>query len=276
MAIYAIGDVQGCYDSLRTLLDKIKFDPSADTLWFTGDLVNRGPQSLEVLRYVSALPSAVTVLGNHDLHCLAVASGAAKTKRRDTFDALFASTDRDELLGWLRHQPLLHVDSKLNKVLVHAGLLPQWDLTLAQALAREAEAMIRQSVHNQLFQHMYGDEPNQWDEKLAGWPRIRLIINTFTRLRYCTDDGQMELRAKMAPGQQPPGLRPWFEIPERRTRDTHVLFGHWSTLGYTNKGPVTSLDSGCLWGGQLTAVRVDGPSDPVHQPCPAWQEPSTH
>lgn len=276
MSVYAIGDVQGCYDALRALLDKIRFDPARDTLWFTGDLVNRGPQSLEVLRFVSALPNCVTVLGNHDLHCLAVAAGSAPAKKRDTFTALFAAPDCDELLGWLRQRPLLHVDAERNCALVHAGLLPQWDIATAQRLAREAEALIRHSDRNHLFQHMYGDEPDHWDESLDGWARTRIIINGFTRLRYCHASGKLDLRPKMRPGDQPPGLLPWFELPHRCSATTRIIFGHWSTLGFRTTDTITALDSGCLWGGKLTAWRVDGPAEPVQVQCPAYVNPSTN
>ena len=273
MAIYAIGDIKGCYDSLRALLDKLQFDPAADTLWFTGDLVNRGPQSLEVLRFVRALPRCITVLGNHDLHCLAVAAGAATQKKRDTFVPLFSASDRDELLHWLRHQPLFHYDGARNCALVHAGLLPEWDIPTAERLAREAEALIRQSDRNHLFQHMYGNEPTHWDESLAGWARIRIIINGFTRVRYCTTAGLLDLRPKMSPGQQPAGLLPWFALPQRRSTGTHILFGHWSTLGFHQTHNITALDSGCLWGGQLTAWRVDQMVQPVQVPCVATLSP---
>lgn len=258
MAVYAVGDVQGCYDPLRALLDEIRFDPAQDTLCFTGDLVNRGPQSLEVLRFVRALPSAVVVLGNHDLHLLAVASGQASPKRRDTLSALLDAPDRDELLGWLQCRPLLHHDADRNFVLVHAGLLPQWDLTTAQRLAKEAEHFIAHSGRNDLFKHMYGDTPDHWDESLAGWARTRVIINAFTRLRYCDIHGRMDLRPKMKPGGQPAGLVPWFQVPGRRSQALRVVFGHWSTLGLWNADGVIGLDSGCLWGERLTAVRLDG------------------
>jgi bis(5'-nucleosyl)-tetraphosphatase (symmetrical) len=273
MSVYAIGDVQGCYDSLRALLDKIRFDPFRDTLWFTGDLVNRGPQSLEVLRFVSALPNCVAVLGNHDLHCLAVAAGAAPAKKRDTLEPLLAAPDRDELLGWLCQMPLFHFDPTYNCALVHAGLLPQWDIPLAAKLAREAEALIRHSDRNRLFQHMYGDEPDHWDESLAGWARTRIIINAFTRLRYCHADGRLDLRPKMRPGDQPSGLLPWFVLPAHRSDVTRIIFGHWSTLGFLHTDKITALDSGCLWGGRLTAWRVDAPAEPVQVPCPAHLTP---
>jgi bis(5'-nucleosyl)-tetraphosphatase (symmetrical) len=257
MAVYAIGDLQGCIDPLRSLLDEVKFDPVSDWLWFVGDLVNRGPQSLDVLRFVKSLPNALSVLGNHDLHLLAVAAGQAPQKKQDTFDSVLAAPDRDELLHWLRQLPLLHHDAALGYTLVHAGMLPQWDLALARRLSDEACAFIRRSDKNDLFTHMYGDTPDVWDDDLAGWARLRLIINGFTRLRYCDRNGRMDLRPKGAPGKQAPHLMPWFEVPDRRGRDLRIVFGHWSTLGVWNAGGVIGIDSGCVWGGQLTAVRLD-------------------
>lgn len=257
MAVYAIGDVQGCFDALRALLDKLHYDPAADTLWFTGDLVNRGPQSLEVLRLVAALPTAQTVLGNHDLHLLAVASGQAPRKNTDTFDDVLAAPDRDTLLAWLRSRPLLHHDPQLDYTLVHAGLLPQWDLATARRLAAEAEQAIVRSGHNALFTHMYGDTPDHWQDDLAGWARLRVIINACTRLRYCDADGHMDLRPKGRPGRQPPQLFPWFQVPGRASHASRVVFGHWSTLGVHHADGVLGLDSGCLWGGALTAARLD-------------------
>jgi len=259
MAVYAIGDVQGCLDPLRALLEQINYDPARDRLWFAGDLVNRGPQSLEVLRFVKGLPNVVTVLGNHDLHLLAVASGQAPAKKLDTFDSLLAAPDRDELLGWLRRQPLLHHDPQLGYTLVHAGLLPQWDLAAARDLAAEAEHFIARSDHNELFVHMYGDTPDHWDPGLGGWARVRVIINACTRLRYCDAEGRMDLRPKMAPGRQAAHLLPWFEVPGRRSSGERIVFGHWSTLGVQARDGVIALDSGCLWGGELTAVRLDSP-----------------
>ena len=260
MAVYAIGDLQGCLDPLRRLLDTIRFDPTKDTLWFAGDLVNRGPQSLEVLRFVHALPSVVTVLGNHDLHLLAVASGQASVKKRDTFEALLGANDREVLLAWLRQRPLLHHDAMLGYTLVHAAMLPQWDLVTAIGLAREAETYIARSDRNELFTHMYGDSPDHWQDQLGGWARVRVIINAFTRLRYCDSEGRMDLRPKGRPGTQAPHLLPWFQVPERRSRNLRVVFGHWSTLGVWNSDGVIGLDSGCLWGGRLTAVRLDAPT----------------
>lgn len=256
MAVYAIGDVQGCFDALRALLDKLHYDPAADTLWFTGDLVNRGPQSLEVLRLLTSLPRLYTVLGNHDLHLLAVAAGQA-ARKNDTFDDVLGAHDREALLGWLRARPLLHHDQQLGYTLVHAGLLPQWDLDTARRLAVEAEHAIAASPHNQLFAHMYGDAPDQWRDDLAGWARLRVIINAFTRLRYCDAQGRMDLQAKSRPGTQPAPLLPWFEVPGRKSRGVRLVFGHWSTLGAGVRDGVLALDSGCLWGGSLTAARLD-------------------
>lgn len=257
MAVYAIGDVQGCLAPLEELLARIGFDPNSDTLWLTGDLVNRGPQSLEVLRYVRGLgASAVTVLGNHDLHLLARAAGKSRAKARDTLDALLAAPDRDELLAWLRERPLLHHDAALGYTLVHAGLLPQWDLAAAQRLAAEAEAVIA-GTHSELFyDHMYGDLPDHWRDELRGPERLRVIINAFTRLRYCDREGNMDLREKGAPGSQAPDLMPWFDVPARRSRELRVVIGHWSTLGFQVRDDLVALDSGCVWGERLTAVRL--------------------
>jgi bis(5'-nucleosyl)-tetraphosphatase (symmetrical) len=269
MAVYAIGDVQGCFAPLRALLDKLNYDPSADRLLFAGDLVNRGPRSLDVLRFVKSLPNTTTVLGNHDLHLLAVAAGQAPRKKRDTFDDVLAAPDRDELLGWLRSCPLLHHDAALGCLLVHAGVLPQWGLMTALALAAEAGEFIRRSESNELFTHMYGDTPDHWQDELGGWARLRVIINVFTRLRYCDAHGRMDLRPKGWPGKQPSHLLPWFQVPRRMLRDTRIVFGHWSTLGVWDADGVIALDSGCLWGGKLTAVRLDSVKPSFTEvPCP--------
>ena len=232
MTTYAIGDVQGCFDALQALLQKIRFDPAHDTLWFTGDLVNRGPRSLETLRFVKRLGErAVSVLGNHDLHLLAVAAGVAKQKKQDTFDEILAAHDRDELLDWLRHRLLLHHDAALGWTLVHAGLLPPWGLADAQRLAREAESGLQSDRAGGFLAHMYGDLPDRWREDLTGHERLRVIVNAFTRLRYCGLEGNMDLRFKGAPGSQPPDRVPWFKVPQRRSRGLRIVFGHWSTLG---------------------------------------------
>jgi len=256
MAIYAIGDVQGCFIPLQKLLQMIAFDPARDRLWFTGDLVNRGPQSLETLRYVKKLgDAAVTVLGNHDLHLLAVAFNHTAPRKKDTLDAIFKAPDRDELLDWLRHRPLLHHDE--HYCLVHAGFPPQWDLDQARHCAAEVETLLRGAGASQFFAHMYGDTPDKWSNRLKEWERMRFITNCFTRIRYCHIDGTLDLRYKGAPGTQPKHLIPWFEAPNRKSAYLNIVFGHWSTLGFRAANGVIALDTGCLWGGQLTALRLD-------------------
>lgn len=258
MAVYAIGDIQGCYDELLGLLELIGFDASRDQLWFAGDLVNRGPRSLETLRLVHAL-QAVTVLGNHDLHLLASACIARQRKRKDTLQAILEAPDAELLMDWLRRQPLLHHDAMLGYTLVHAGLPPQWDLPTAQACAREVEAVLRGDNYAAFFAEMYGNEPGTWSPALQGIERLRFITNCFTRLRYCDSNGRLALEEKGPPGSQPAHLRPWFEWPQRNSRDLRILFGHWSTLGAHDAPGIQALDTGCLWGGKLTACRLDTP-----------------
>ncbi|KPK37502.1 MAG: diadenosine tetraphosphatase [Gammaproteobacteria bacterium SG8_47] len=258
MAVYAIGDLQGCFDALQRLFEKLRFDPAADQVWFTGDLVNRGPLSLESLRFVKSLgDSAVTVLGNHDLHLLAVAEHTEKKKRQDTLDPILNAADRDELLDWLRSRPLLHHDETLSFTMVHAGLPPQWDLAQARACAAELESVLRGPDYAVFFQHMYGNEPSRWSEELNSWERLRFIVNSLTRMRFCDAKGRMDLRAKGAPGSQSKKLMPWFQVPGRRNAELRIVFGHWSTLGRVNAPGIYSLDSGCVWGGTLTALRLD-------------------
>lgn len=260
MALYAIGDVQGCYRSLRELLDEIGFDSTEDRLWFTGDLVNRGPHSLDVLRLVADLGDrAVTVLGNHDLHLLAVAAGARSLAAGDTFQDVLEASDRDELLAWMAGRPLLHHDPDTDFVLVHAGLLPQWDLPSALTYAREAAAVIAgPRAAAEFYRHMYGNVPDRWDDDLGGWDRIRLIVNALTRLRFCYPDGRVDYVQKGPVGSQPAPLLPWFAIPGRKTRDALIIFGHWSLLGRWALDGVIGLDTGCVWGRQLTAIRLHG------------------
>lgn len=258
MSVFAIGDVQGCFDALQALLDKVRFDPARDKLWFTGDLVNRGPRSADVVRFVMGLAdNAVSVLGNHDLHLLAVATGKAQREQHDTFSDLLQAEDCQRLLNWLRCRPLLHHDATLGFTLIHAGLLPQWDLAKAMALAREVEAVLRGPDYRKLLDHMYGDWPDTWDETVWGWDRLRLIVNAFTRLRYCDHHGRMDLAPVGAPGSQPAHLVPWFQAPARRSRDLNIIFGHWSTLGVWQGDGVIGLDTGCLWGGSLSAIRLE-------------------
>ncbi len=274
MAVYAIGDVQGCLDPLQRLLERLRFDPAHDTLWFTGDLVNRGPASVGVLRFVRALGArAITVLGNHDLHLLAVASGSEKLKQRDTLEDVLQASDRDELLAWLRGRPLFHHDPTLGCALVHAGLLPQWDAVDAARLAREAEAVIAERTH-EFFQHLYGDLPDHWRDDLHGFERLRVVVNAFTRLRYCDREGRMDLRQKGPVGSQPPELLPWFRLPHRRSANVRLVFGHWSALGLYQGHNVIGLDSGCVWGRALSAVRLDAePAAFFDVPCPPSDVP---
>lgn len=258
MATYAIGDIQGCYSELRLLLDKLKFESKTDRLWLVGDLVNRGPKSLQTLRFVKGLgQSATTVLGNHDLTLLAKSAGVKRVKDGDTLSSILKATDRDELLDWLRRRPLMHHDAQIGYTMVHAGLLPQWDLKLATACASEVERVLRGSGYVDFLEHMYGDQPNRWSSELSGWGRRRLITNTFTRLRYCDPKGRMAMEPNGAPGTQPKGLLPWFKVKGRRSANLRIVFGHWSTLGYLREKGLAALDTGCVWGGSLTALRLD-------------------
>lgn len=259
MATYAIGDIQGCHDDLMRLLDRVGFDPSQDRLWFAGDLVNRGPESLAVLRFVKGLGRhAVSVLGNHDLHLLAVAAGTAKLRKSDTLDEILAAPDRDELLDWLQHRPLLHHDDSLGYTLVHAGLPPQWDLEQAQACAGELQAVLQGPGFLDFFRDMYGDEPSRWHVSLTGMDRLRFIVNCFTRLRFVGPQGELELKTKGAPGSQPHGYLPWYQVPGRKNGGLRILFGHWSTVGEIQAAHnALGLDTGCVWGGRLTALRLD-------------------
>jgi len=271
MALYAIGDVQGCDAELGALLGALRFSADRDRLWFVGDLVNRGPDSLAVLRRIRALGDAATVtLGNHDLHLLAVAFGSARARGDDTLSETLAAPDRDALLEWLTGRPLFHEDHALNMCMLHAGLAPQWDLALARRCAREFEHALRRDPEK-LFDPLYGDQPDRWDDALQGEPRLRFIVNCFTRLRYVDADGRLMLRAKGSPKKpQTKLLVPWFEAHGARWRGPRIVFGHWSTLGFFSNADVTSLDTGCVWGGTLTALRLDDPdARPVQVPCAA-------
>jgi len=256
MSIYAVGDIQGCYAEFRQLLDLIAFDPRQDRLWLVGDLVNRGPESLSVLRAVRELgSSAVTVLGNHDFHLLTVAAGHRRAHDGDTLGGILDAPDRDELLAWLRTRPLVVLEDEW--LLVHAGLLPSWTPATALMLSREVGMMLASDRHDDFLRHLYGDEPARWDEALRGYDRLRVVVNACTRLRFCMADDTMELREKRGPDHTPPGFAPWFMHPERRSARVTVLCGHWSTLDLMLAPNVLMLDSGCLWGGCLTALRLD-------------------
>lgn len=270
MAVYAIGDIQGCGGPLRELLGRIDFDPGRDRLWLTGDLVNRGPESLEVLRFVKDLGDrAVVVLGNHDLHLLAVWSGQGRLKPNDSLLPVLNAPDSDELLNWLRHQPLLHYDPQLGYLMVHAGIAPAWDLATARQAAAEVEAALSGGHYTSYLAHIYGNQPDQWSADLSGMDRLRYITNALTRMRCCDADGRLLLDYKGTPEKRPDGYHPWFSLPHRAYDGPTIVCGHWSALGYRNEAGVLALDTGCLWGGSLTAVRLDGPRQRVSLPCQA-------
>ena len=249
MAIYAIGDVQGCYDELRELLTHINFRSDRDQLWFCGDIVNRGPKSLKTLRFIKSLEdNATTVLGNHDLHLLATAYDHKKPGRKDTLDKILQAKDAEELLDWLRHRPLLIHDTEKDVTLFHAGLHPAWTIKKALKLANEVEQILQGDDHVNFYKHMYGDKPAAWSDSLSSWPRYRFITNILTRLRYCDKLGRPALNAKGAPGSQANHLIPWYEVPNRKTKDDTLIFGHWSTLPhiyYGNNGRWIMVPSLC-------------------------------
>ena len=259
---YAIGDVQGCFDDLLRLLDKLDFDPAHDRLWFTGDLVNKGPNSLELLRFVHGLGNAViSVLGNHDLHLLATAAGAVKIRKKDTIAEILDAPDCEELLFWLRHQPLLHHNEALGFTMIHAGLPPQWDLDKARQCASELETVLQNLDYEDLFLHLQRDKPLRWREDLEGWERLRYITNCFTQLRWCDADGRIDLtgeRRKSPSGKK--RSRPWFELPRRAGKPLRIIFGHWAKLVIAEPtrraARVIPLDTGCANGGRFTAFRL--------------------
>ena len=255
MAIYAIGDLQGCHDELMALLDKIDFQPGADQIWLTGDLVNRGPKSLATLRTLKALGDAVvTVLGNHDLHLLAVAHGISRTKHLDTFQDILNAKDRDDLLHWLRHRPFMV--ERDSTYLVHAGLAPQWSFEDAKGLAGEVESILQSDQFDVFLWHMYGNLPDVWSEDLKGWDRYRFITNCFTRMRYVDRNGRLDLIEKGPPEKAGKALIPWFQHPMSQNRGGEIIFGHWSSLGLHLEDGFKGLDTGCLWGGPLTAYTL--------------------
>jgi bis(5'-nucleosyl)-tetraphosphatase (symmetrical) len=252
MATYAIGDIQGCYDELQKLLAECSFSRRKDTLWFVGDLVNRGPKSVEVLRFVRDLGErAVVVLGNHDLHLVTQYEGFERKRKDDTFDDVLEASDAKALVDWLRARPMMHADERY--AMVHAGLLPQWSVEEALSLAEEVERALRAPAYRKFLENMYGSKPDEWSESLAGWDRLRVVVNAMTRMRFCTADGKMELRAKSA--KPPAGYQPWYET--RRRRERPIVFGHWSQLGLRLDPHVSCLDSGCVWGGSLSALRLE-------------------
>ncbi len=262
MAVYAIGDVQGCLDELEILLDRLGYNPSADKLWFVGDLVNRGPRSLDTLRFVRALgEAAIVVLGNHDLHLLAAARSRGRGRAIDPeLQPVIDAPDSAGLLDWLQARPLLHRDAAHRIALLHAGLPPQWDVGLAESCAEEVQRRLAGDNAGELYDRMYGNDPDLWHDDLDGWNRLRFTVNAFTRLRVCdAASGRMVLKFKGAPAAAPAGTQPWFRVPWRRSSGERIVFGHWSALGYVNEHGVLGLDTGCVWGGSLTAQRLDVP-----------------
>lgn len=275
MATYAIGDIQGCYAEFVRLIDYLGFSASRDRLWLVGDLVNRGPDSLAVLRFVKGLGERATVvLGNHDLHLVMQAEGHGKRSSEDTLESVLAAPDRDELMAWLRARPLFHVED--GYAMVHAGLLPHWDVAQAESLSAEVGAALTAPQYRDFLAHMWGSEPAAWRDDLAGWDRLRVVVNAMTRMRFCTPEGVMEFRApgaKGPPDRGPSGCLPWFAVPGRRSASHRVICGHWSALGFRQESNLLALDSGCLWGGCLTAVRLEDRR--VFQlPCARQVEPN--
>lgn len=283
MAMYLIGDVQGCDDALQRLLEKIGFSPSRDTLFLLGDLVNRGPSSGAVLRRLMAYgDSARCLLGNHDLHLLAVSFGARSVHPKDTLSDILNAPDRNRLLDWLRNQRLAMLEQIGGKplLMVHAGVLPQWTAQQALSLAQEVESVLRSLRAGDFFHAMYGNQPDRWSDGLQGVERLRVIVNALTRLRFCSAEGAMEFKSTEGAGNAPEGYVPWFAVPGRRTADVSVAFGHWSTLGWQNRPDVLSLDTGCVWGGCLSALRIDALPSPqgwnselIQQQCAQAQKP---
>lgn len=258
MSTYVIGDIQGCLHSLKQLLAAVHFDKQVDTLWFAGDLINRGPESLETLRFVRRLGDRVKcVLGNHDLHLLAIYAGHRDSHHKDTLSEVLEAPDITDLIDWLRQQPLMVYDKKHNAVLSHAGIFPEWDLETAQKEAHAVELHLRSHDFKDLFTFMYGNKPSRWEPKRSRKKRLRFAINCFTRMRFCSLDGKLDFEEKGGPGSQPSNLLPWYEIPNKMQTGTRVLFGHWSTVGKIANPHIIGIDTGCVWGGKLTAFELD-------------------
>ena len=276
MTRYAIGDVQGCNDELQALFARLNFSADSDQIYFVGDLVNRGPASLQVLRFVRSLgDNAVVVLGNHDLHLLAVVHGVRRNRKSDTLDDVLTAPDRDALLEWLITRPMAHIHTHRDgrtDLIVHAGLIPQWTTDVTLALARDVESALRNDP-SRVFDHMYGDEPDLWSDDLSEKDRLRFTINVLTRLRVCTADGRIDLKWKGKPPPPNSPYQPWFDIEHRQSRDDRVIFGHWSALGFVQRNGVVGLDSGCVWGGSLTALDLDTDRPPITVPCSGYQLP---
>jgi bis(5'-nucleosyl)-tetraphosphatase (symmetrical) len=272
MAIYAIGDIQGCFDELLKLLDTLSFNEHDDQLWFAGDLVNRGPKSLETLRFVKSLgDSAITVLGNHDLHLLAASCAPKIAHKKDSLLPILEAPDRDELIDWLRHRPLFHFNDDF--CLVHAGVPPQWDFKKTQKMALLAEQTLRGANYQAFLKQMYGNKPNIWSPNLKGVERLRFIVNCFTRMRYCDASGRLDFIHSGPLGSQPKNLVPWFEAPKRKSTDMRIIFGHWSSLGYYEGPNCYAIDTGCLWGGQLTALKLGESVQRFSIDCPEAKKP---
>lgn len=266
MAIYAVGDIQGYYDPLAQLLEIMRFDPSADQLWVAGDMVNRGPDSLKVLRFIRSLgETAKPVLGNHELHLLAVATGVRLPKRGDTFQEVLEAPELDELVLWLRHLPFVHMDKSIKTLMVHAGVYCKWSRKKLLRLSKEVEAVLQGDDYIEFLKNLSVKGPKKWKKTLQGWDRYRFIANACTKLRFCSSKGKIDFRYKGPPGSQPHKLVPWFRHPRRSCNKWRIVFGHWSTLGYCREANVISLDSGCLWGKKLTAVQLDCEEERIWQ-----------
>ena len=259
MAIYAIGDIQGCLQPFQQILDKIQFDPAIDRLWIAGDMVNRGPDSLQTLQFIYSIRQAVVaVLGNHDLHLLALAAGRCRANHSDTLQSIMDAPDKEKLLDWLRHQPLVHHDSLLGYTLVHAGIPPQWSIKQSCGYAAEVETILKSDNYLDFLEHMHGNQPDKWDDALTGYERLRVITNYFTRMRFCTADGRLELKTKGKIEGAPEGYLPWFQHAKRKAIGEKIIFGHWAALqGRVFEDNVFALDSGCVWGGKLTVMKLD-------------------